>query len=115
MRHFYRSQIALADVLAAADRFFPRIEMMQNTTAPKTRTYFGPLGTLKLSVKAEGGHYTFVQVETDQMGESRLDRNVKRFFVSLHRTESPTHAAHLELLMTAARAPRRALLAAVRR
>lgn len=91
MRHFYRSQIALADVLAAADRFFPAIEMMQNTTAPKTRTYFGPLGTLKLSVKAEGGHYTFVQVETDQMGESRLDRNVKRFFVSLHRTESPTH------------------------
>ena len=30
-------------------------------------------------------------VETDQMGESRLDRNVKRFFVSVHRTEDPTH------------------------
>jgi hypothetical protein len=33
-----------------------------------------------------------VQVETDQMGESRLDRNAKRFFVTLHRTEDPTHA-----------------------
>ena len=92
MRHFYRTQISVADVLAAADRFFPGIEMAQQTTAPKTRSYAGPLGSLRLSVKAEGGHYTFVQVETDQMGESRLDRNVKRFFVTLHRTESPTHA-----------------------
>ena len=25
------------------------------------------------------------------MGESRLDRNVKKFFVSLHRTEDPAH------------------------
>ena len=91
MRHFYRSQLALADVLAAADQFFPHVGLAQQTTAPKTRTYSGPLGTLKLSVKAEGGHYTFVQAETDQMGESRLDRNVKRFFVGLHRTEHPSH------------------------
>jgi len=92
MRHFYRSHIALADVLAAADEFFPSIGLAQQTTAPKTRTYAGPLGTLKLSVRAEGGHYTFVQVETDQMGESRMDRNVKRFFVGLHRTDDPAHA-----------------------
>ena len=46
---------------------------------------------MKLTARAEGGHYTFVEVETDQMGESRLDRNVKRFFVTLHRTEDPTH------------------------
>ena len=32
----------------------------------------------------EGGHYTFVEAHTDQMGESRLDRNVKKFFVQLH-------------------------------
>jgi hypothetical protein len=92
MRHFYRSHLPIADVLAAADAFFPSIELAQNTTAPKTRTYSGPLGALKLSVKAEGGHYTFVEVNTDQMGESRLDRNVKRFFVELHRTEDPSHA-----------------------
>jgi hypothetical protein len=92
MRHFYRSHLALADVLAAADDFFPHIGLAQQTTAPKTRTYSGPLGALKLSVKAEGGHYTFVQAETDQMGESRMDRNVKRFFVRLHRADEPTHA-----------------------
>jgi len=91
MRHFYRSHLALADVLAAADEFFPGIGLAQQTTAPKTRTYSGPLGALKLSVKAEGGHYTFVQAETDQMGESRLDRNVKRFFVRLHRADEPSH------------------------
>lgn len=91
MRHFYRTHLALADVLAAADEFFPGIGLAQQTTAPKTRTYSGPLGALKLTVKAEGGHYTFVQAETDQMGESRMDRNVKRFFVGLHRTEEPTH------------------------
>ncbi|MGE5732214.1 MAG: hypothetical protein ACM37U_09750 [Gemmatimonas sp.] len=91
MRHFYRTHLASADVLAAADEFFPGIGLAQQTTAPKTRTYSGPLGALKLTVKAEGGHYTFVQAETDQMGESRMDRNVKRFFVGLHRTEEPTH------------------------
>jgi hypothetical protein len=26
------------------------------------------------------------------MGESRIDRNVKRFFVTLHRRDDPTHA-----------------------
>ena len=81
----------LADVLALADEFFPGIGLTQHTTAPKSRTYTGALGTLRLSVRAEGGHYTFVQVDTDQMGESRLDRNVKKFFVSLHRTEDPSH------------------------
>ena len=92
MRHFYRSHLPPAEVLAAADQFFPSMQLAQNTTAPRTRTYSGALGSLKLSVRAEGGHYTFVQAETDQMGESRLDRNVKRFFVSLHRTEDPAHA-----------------------
>jgi len=91
MRHFFRSHISPADALAAADDFFPTLGLAQNTTAPRSRTYAGPLGALKVSARAEGGHYTFVQVETDQMGESRLDRNVKKFFVSLHRTEDPAH------------------------
>ena len=51
----------------------------------------GALGALKLSVKAEGGHYTFVQVDTDQMGESRMDRNVKKYFVGLHKSDDPAY------------------------
>ena len=91
MRHFYRSHLPVAEVLAAADRFFPAIALGQLTTSPRTRSYSGPLGAMKLSVRAEGGHYTFVEAESDQMGESRLDRNIKRFFVELHRTEDPSH------------------------
>ncbi len=92
MRHFYRSHIAPADVLAAADLFFPALGLAQSTTAPRSRTFTGPLGGVRLSARPEGGHYTFVDVDTDQIGESRLDRNVKKFFVGLHRTEDPSHA-----------------------
>lgn len=91
MRHFYRSHLSPARVLETADEFFPALGVAQQTTAPRARTFSGALGTMKLTVRAEGGHYTFVEVVTDQMGESRLDRNVKRFFVTLHRTEDPTH------------------------
>jgi hypothetical protein len=91
MRHFYRTHLKVSEVLAAADTFFPNIGLAQNLTSPRGRTYSGSLGALKLSVRAEGGHYTFVEVNTDQMGESRMDRNVKKFFVSLHRTEEPSH------------------------
>jgi hypothetical protein len=91
MRHFYRTQLTPAQVLDRADDFFPGIGLVQVLTAARARTFSGALGTLRLSVKAEGGHYTFVQAETDQMGESRMDRNVKRFFVELHRAEDPAH------------------------
>jgi hypothetical protein len=40
----------------------------------------------------EGGHYVFVEANTDQMGESRLDRNVKKFFVSLHAQVDAKHS-----------------------
>ncbi len=91
MRHFYRSQLPPHQVLDRADSFFPEIALIPLSTAARARTFSGPLGVMKLSVRAEGGHYTFVEVQTDQMGESRLDRNVKRFFVSLHRKEDPRH------------------------
>lgn len=91
MRHFYRSHTPPADVLVVADRFFPQVGLSMVTTTARTRSYSGPLGAMKLSVRAEGGHYTFVEVATDQMGESRLDRNVKKFFVELHRADDPAH------------------------
>ncbi len=74
-----------------ADSFFPEIGLAPLATAARTRTFSGQLGVVKLSAMAEGGHYTFVEVHTDQVGESRLDRNVKRFFVALHRQEEPRH------------------------
>ena len=91
MRHFYRSQLPPADVLTVADAFFATLGLTQGATTARTRQLSGALGTLRLSVKKEGGHYTFVEVVTDQMGESRLDRNVKKFFVAVHRADDPTH------------------------
>ena len=91
MRHFYRSQTPPAEVIAAADTFFAELGFTPVTTTARTRAFTGPLGALKLSARPEGGHYTFVEVTTDQMGESRMDRNVKRFFVELHRAEDPSH------------------------
>jgi hypothetical protein len=91
MRHFHRCHVSPAQVLEAADEFFPSIGVAQQMTAPRSRTFSGPLGTMRLSARPEGGHYTFIEVETDQMGESRLDRNVKRFFVRIHRSENPRH------------------------
>ena len=94
MRHFFRTQLLPADVLNVADEFFPTLPLDRTAHTARSRTYSGILGTLHLSVKKEGGHYTFVQIQTDQIGESRLDRNAKRYFVKLHRVSDPKH--HLE-------------------
>jgi len=91
MRHFHRTHVTPADAIAAADAFFPALGMQQAASAARARTFTGPLGTMKLSVRAEGGHYTFVEVETDQIGESRLDKSVKKFFVDVHRAADPGH------------------------
>jgi hypothetical protein len=91
MRHFFRTQLNPADVLRVADVFFPTLPLDRTAHTARSRTFTGILGTLQLSVKKEGGHYTFVEINTDQMGESRLDRNAKRFFVELHRTSDPAH------------------------
>jgi hypothetical protein len=91
MRHFYRTQLTPIEVLRVADDFFPEIDLERTGHTSRSRTFAGQLGTLQLNVRKEGGHYTFVEISTDQMGESRLDRNAKRFFVELHRTGDPSH------------------------
>jgi hypothetical protein len=92
MRLFHRTHLAPADVLALADAFFPKLGLTTTQTAERARTFTGALGTMSLSAKPEGGHYTFVEVVTDQIGESRLDKNVKKFFVEVHRQADPRHA-----------------------
>jgi hypothetical protein len=92
MRHFFRCGLNPDDVLAQADEFFPSIGLTRSATGTRQRTFAGELGNVSLSVKMEGGHYTFVEAHTDQMGESRLDRNVKKYFVQLHKSADPAHA-----------------------
>ncbi|MEX2181830.1 MAG: hypothetical protein WD771_07290 [Gemmatimonadaceae bacterium] len=98
MRHFHRTSLHPDAVLATADAFFPTIGMLPAGEGPGARTYRGSVGEpdvasrLDVTVRMEGGHYTFVEAHSDQPGESRLDRNVKKFFVQLHQQVDPTHA-----------------------
>ncbi|HET7632448.1 MAG TPA: hypothetical protein VFK16_09050 [Gemmatimonadaceae bacterium] len=91
MRHFYRSHLQPTAALAAADQFFPALGLQAGASSARSRMYAGPLGAMKLAAHSEGGNYTFIEVETNQVGESRLDRNVKKFFVTLHRGAEPQH------------------------
>ena len=98
MRHFFRTHLTPAEVIDSADAFFASLGLKTLSSTTRSRLYQGVVGTpevparLKLSAKPEGGHYTFVEVHTDQMGESRLDRNVKKFFVQLKNQDDPRHA-----------------------
>lgn len=98
MKHFHRTRVLPDAVLAVADGFFPTIGLRQAAAGKRSRSFQGVVGepdevvTLTLTVKMEGGHYTFVEVGTSAQGESRLDRNVKKFFLLLHRQEDARHA-----------------------
>jgi hypothetical protein len=91
MKHFFRSSLTPADAIAAADDFFLDMGFTRQESTARARTFSGELGVVTISARPEGGHYTFVEANTDQMGESRLDRNVKKFFVQLHKTADPRH------------------------
>ncbi|HXT47476.1 MAG TPA: hypothetical protein VN717_02490 [Gemmatimonadaceae bacterium] len=91
MRHFHRTNLTSDDVLAMADEYFPTLGLTAAPPAARSRTFSGTLGTVTISARPEGGHYVFIEAVTDQAGESRLDRNVKRFFVRVHRTADPAH------------------------
>lgn len=98
MRHFFRTNLTPAEAIESADAFFAALKLESVAKTPRSRTFRGVVGepevavTVQITAKPEGGHYTFVEAVTDQMGESRIDRNVKRFFVTLHRKSEPSHA-----------------------
>ncbi len=91
MRHFHRTTLPPSDVLTTADEYFADIGMSRASGDSRARQFNGAIGAVALRVRMEGGHYTLVEASTDQMGESRLDKNVKNFFASLHRVAEPRH------------------------
>jgi len=90
MRYFHRTTLPPDQALDAAKTFFGA-RMMPAQEAPRRRTYTGTLGKVTIVSRAEGGHYTLVEVSTDQPGEAELDRLAKRFLAELHRLADPTH------------------------
>jgi hypothetical protein len=57
----------------------------------RRRRFSGTIGQVTLTVQAEGGHYTLVTVETNQVGESEADKLAKRFLTELHTLEHGSH------------------------
>ena len=90
MRYFHRTTLAPDAVLQAARAFFGA-RLVPAEEAPRRRAYTGSLGKVTITARAEGGHYTLVEVTTDQVGESELDRVAKRFLVEIHHRVEPTH------------------------
>lgn len=90
MKYFHRTTVAPETVIQHASRFFvPYLSPVEE--GERRRRFSGPIGQLTVSVEAEGGHYTFVAVETNQPGESEIDKLGKRFLAQIHTLAEPEH------------------------
>lgn len=90
MRYFHRTSVSPDAVLASATAFFGN-RLTPVEEAARRRRFTGTVGKLGVSVEAEGGHYTRVTIETDQPGESELDKLAKRFLTTVHAKADPAH------------------------
>jgi len=79
-------------VLAEADRFFGSASLSRAEAGEYRRIFSGPIGRLTVNAAMEGGHYTRVTVDTDQVGESEIDKLAKRFLAVVHTRAEPDHA-----------------------
>lgn len=91
MRYFHRTALSPDATLQEADRFFGN-RLDPAGSAPRSRSYSGTMGRITIQVAAEGGHYTLITAETDQVGESEADKLAKRFLGIVHKQVEPEHA-----------------------
>ncbi len=90
MKYFHRTQLTPDEVLGRATAFFgARLTPAQEE--PRRYRFAGTIGQIGVTVQAEGGHYTLVTVETNQVGESEADKLAKRFLTVVHTMADPTH------------------------
>ena len=90
MKYFHRTHSSPDEVLARATAFFgARLAPVEETS--RRRRFSGTIGQIGVTVQAEGGHYTLVTVETNQVGESEADKLAKRFLTVVHTLTDPTH------------------------
>ncbi|UCG85997.1 MAG: hypothetical protein JSW71_19140 [Gemmatimonadota bacterium] len=92
MRYFHRTALPPDTVLEEADKYFPAW-VSATDSGKRHRSYSGTAGRISLHVEAEGGHYTLITVETDQVGESEADKIAKRFLTTVHQRLEPSHIA----------------------
>ena len=90
MKYFHRTHGSPDSVMAQSAEFFSR-RVAPVEEGARRRRFAGPIGQLTVTAEAEGGHYTRVTVETDQPGESELDKLAKRFLAVVHTSAEPDH------------------------
>ncbi len=90
MKYFHRTSVAPDEVLVRATTFFGA-RLTPAEEQPRRRRFAGTIGQVSVTVQAEGGHYTLVTVETNQVGESELDKLAKRFLTVVHTMAEPAH------------------------
>jgi hypothetical protein len=90
MKYFHRTHLSPEEVLAGAAQFFGAT-LAPMGEEPRRRQYAGSIGRISVSVQSEGGHYTLVTVETNQVGESEADKLAKRFLTLVHTRADPDH------------------------
>jgi len=90
VKYFHRSHLPPDDVLARGAEFFGA-RLAPAAEQPRHRAFSGPIGTIGVTVQAEGGHYTLITLDTNQVGESEADKLAKRFLTLLHTLEHPSH------------------------
>lgn len=90
MRYFHRTSLSPEQVLEAAKRYFGA-RFAPSEEAARRLSYSGAVGKVTVTARAEGGHYTLIEVQTDQVGESEVDRLAKRFLAEVHQRADPTH------------------------
>jgi hypothetical protein len=89
MRYFHRTTVSPDLVLKEAERFFSALQ--GSWTGPRGLKFEGTVGQIKVNVAMEGGHYTRVTMDTDQVAESEADKLAKRFLSVLHTRAEPEH------------------------
>jgi hypothetical protein len=90
VKYFHRTHLTPDEVLAGADQFFG-VTLSPAGEEPRRRQFSGSIGRISVTVQAEGGHYTLVTVETNQVAESEADKVAKRFLTMVHTRAEPGH------------------------
>jgi hypothetical protein len=90
MKYFHRTPLPPDRVLEIAAGYFGG-RLAPAEEAARRRAYSGPIGKVTIAAHPEGGHYTFVEVATDQVAESELDKLAKRFLAVVHQAVEPGH------------------------
>jgi hypothetical protein len=90
MKYFHRTHLSPDAALSRATDFFgSRLTPVEER--PRLRKFSGAIGQVTVTAQPEGGHYTLITVETNQVGESEVDKLAKRFLTIVHTLAEPSH------------------------